>query len=103
MNDESSPPIDAIFFEMAARQAAGVPAFELDEHIAVAIARRDVNAAHGYHRAAESWNTMAITLADVRQLRADHAREVEELTGPPPPTTRRLTPEELAEGEGDER
>jgi len=95
MTDDASPLSLEVQLEQVRRDAAGLDDFALDEHLAMIVARRDVAAAHGRARSAEVWNDAAILLADVRTDRATFAREIEELTGPPPPVVRPLTAEEL--------
>lgn len=82
--------------ERLRRSAAFAADYELDEHLAVAIARRDVAAVHGRHSAAAAWQETALALEDVRRTRAEVAREVALLTAPPL-TIRPLSAEELAE------
>lgn len=85
--------------ESLRRHAAGLSDYHLDEQIAVTVARRDVAAAHGATHAAEVWQSLLVSLDDVRRSRAEVRREIEELTGPPPPTVRPLTDDELDEWE----
>ena len=96
-DDDAVLPSLEVQLEQVRRDAAGLSDFDLDEHLALVVARRDVAAAHGRARSAEVWNDAAILLADVRTDRATFAREIEEMTGPPPPVVRPLTAEELAE------
>lgn len=78
------------------RSAALAGDYELDEHLAVAIARRDVAAAHGRHATAKTWHETALALEEVRRTRTEMAREVAALTAPPL-MVRPLTAEELAD------
>lgn len=96
MSDPVPPSIE-IQVENLRRTAAGLSDHQLDEHLAVAVAKRDVAAAHKLHAAAAAWQELALALDDVRRARTQHAREIEELTGPPPLVWRPLTAEELAE------
>ena len=77
------PTID-LLVEQILREAAGMSDFELDEALAVAVARRDVAAAHGRGRSVV-WANVAIAFDELRAARADVAREVEHLTAPPAP------------------
>lgn len=95
--DDAIPPSIEVQLEQVRRDAAGLSDFDLDEHLALLVARRDVAAAHGRARSAEVWNDAAIALADVRTNRARHASEIEELTGPPRPVVRKLTTDELSD------
>ena len=82
--------------ERIRRDAGGLSDFHLDEQLAVAVARRDVAAAHRLSIAAAAWQDVALALADVRQMRADAGRELEDLMSPVQ-VLRPLTPEELAD------
>jgi len=86
---------------MLLRAAGGHP-YDLDEHIAMAQARRDVATAHGFTHIADMWHDAALELADVRRMRAKHARDIAASAGPPPPIVRPLTAEELAESRFDD-
>lgn len=79
------------------RDAAGLDDYQLDLALAVAQARRDVAAAHRLDRTAAVWQDVLLAYDDVRRARQRVRAEIEELTGPPPPIIRALTPEELAE------
>lgn len=94
---DETPASREVVFEHIRRNADGLSDYDLDEHLAVAVARRDVATAHARSTGADMWNDLAILLADTRTTRAQVAREVEELTGPPLPLIRPLTAEELAE------
>lgn len=96
------PPSREVTFEAIRRNSAELSTFDLDEQLAMAVARRDVAAAHKRATSAETWNDLAIMLADMREMRAKVAREVEMLTGPPEPVVRRLTAQELAESRFDD-
>jgi hypothetical protein len=87
--------------ERIRRTSGGLTAYHLDEQVAVALARRDVAAAHGQAAVAAAWHDALLALADVRRMRADAAREIEDLTSPVR-VLRPLTPEELAESEWDD-
>lgn len=79
------------------RNAAGLSDYDLDVALAVAVARRNVAAAHRMPQTAEVWADLTIALDDVRRMRAAALREIAALTGPPEPTTRPLTAEELTD------
>ena len=99
MNNSPNAEIPAsreVVFEQIRRRADELSAYDLDEQLAVAVARRDVAGAHARGTSADMWNDLAIMLADIRETRAQVAREVDELTGPPPPVVRPLTDDELA-------
>lgn len=96
------PPSREVMFESIRRNSAELSTFDLDEQLAMAVARRDVAAAHKRATSAATWNDLAIMLADMRETRVKVAREVERLTGPSEPLVRPLTAEELAETQFDD-
>lgn len=49
--------------------AQGLSDYDLDVHIAVAAARRNVAAAHGYAKTADEWQDMLLACDDVRRER----------------------------------
>lgn len=87
--------------ERIRRHAGGLSAFHLDEQLAVASARRNVAAAHGLAIAAAAWQDVALALTEVRRMRAEAGREIEDLTSPVH-VLRPLTAEELAESNFDD-
>lgn len=97
-DDQPAPSLE-VAFEGIRRDAIEASPRDLDEHLAVAVARRDVAAAHGLSLVAELWNDLAIMLDDMRSARLGVAREIEEMAGPAPAVVRPLTAEELAECE----
>lgn len=96
MSDNEIPESIEAQIEGIRRQAGELSDYRLDETLAVTRARRDVAAAHKFHETAAAWQELTLALADVRTARAEVAREIEEMTGPPPPIVRPLTAEELA-------
>lgn len=83
------------------RGAGALSAYQLDVAIAETQARRDVSAVHKLPQTAERWNDLLIALADVRMMRAQVAREIEDMTGPAV-LVRPLTAAELAAVEFDD-
>jgi hypothetical protein len=77
------------------REAGGLSDYHLDEALAVAVARRDVAAAHRLPLTADAWQELTLALDEVRRMRAEAAREIAAMTGPPAPVVRPLTTEEL--------
>lgn len=87
--------------ERIRRNAGGLSDYHLDEQLAVAVARRDVAAAHGLSAAAAAWQDVTLALDEVRRMRAEAGREIEDLTSPVR-VLRPLTAEELAESSFDD-
>lgn len=87
--------------ERIRRNAGGLSDYHLDEQLAVAMARRNVAAAHRLSITAAAWQDVALALEEVRRMRAEAGREIEALTSPVR-VLRPLTPEELAESDIDE-
>lgn len=79
------------------RNAAGLSDYDLDVALAVAVARRNVAAAHRMPEVAEVWADLTVALDDVRRMRAAAMRDIAALTAPPEATTRPLTAEELTD------
>lgn len=65
------------------REAGALSDYRLDEQLAIAVARRDVAAAHKFPLTAAAWQELALALDDVRRARVEVRREIEVLTGPP--------------------
>jgi hypothetical protein len=99
MTPDDTPESVETQVERIRRHAGGLSDYRLDLAIAETQARRDVAAAHRLPGAAAMWNGLLIALADVRTVRTQTAREIEDLTGPPSPIVRALTAEELAEAD----
>lgn len=79
------------------RSAAGLTDYQLDLAIAETQARRGVAAAHKLPRTADTYNDLLCALVDVRTMRHQAAREIDDMTAPAI-TVRPLTADELAEG-----
>lgn len=97
-DDEWQPaPSDEVVDEGLRRLARKADDRDLDEMLAVATARRDVNAAHGMHAVAELWQRSVLAYDDVRRQRRRDRRDFDDIINPA--EVRPMTPEELAEVE----
>lgn len=96
MTDDHVNPSPEVVMEMLRRKAGDLSDHDLDEQIAVTAARRNVAAAHGREKAAGVLHDALEVFYDVRQMRTQVGRELDEMTSPVR-VLRPLTPEELQE------